>query len=184
MVLLLSHPVTSLYYKLMTVLTLLLLLLTVLCQTATACHPVSKWACDDPCEGAWQCDDPVCPLLCEARCDYKCICFNSLTNSSYGKKCEVHCPEDQCESDSCPSCEIRCPMPCVDGYVALCEAPNCTWRCIPNVNCPKPRCEQVNLDSAAPCRVPECQLQSERPACEYSTASALVTFWINAVVLL
>ena len=141
---------------------------------ALACHPQSRWACDDPCDGAWTCDDPICPLICEAICDSSCVCFNELTNASYAKSCEVYCPPDQCESDSCPSCEVRCPVRCVDGYTPLCEHPECTWKCEPNVNCPEPVCEQQS--EWRPCVKPRCELASEMPACMYSSSAKMSLF--------
>jgi hypothetical protein len=153
---------------------MVLLCLLFLLNVALACHPESRWACDDPCDGAWTCDDPVCPLLCEAICDYSCICFNELTNNSYAKSCEVYCPPDQCQNEHCPACEIRCPAPCVQGYTALCDQPRCAWKCIPDVNCPRPVCQQTS--EWQPCRHPTCELASEMPACMYSSSKRLSLF--------
>jgi len=147
----------------------MILIVLFLFSSCLACHPQSRWLCDDPCSN-WACDDPVCDVLCEPICNVSCICFNPQTNSTYPKHCEQRCPEDQCESDACPSCETIC-TECRKNYHALCEETSCQWKCRADPDCPKPTCEPI-LDNIT-CQEPECHLQSERPACEYSSAVLL-----------
>lgn len=150
----------------------MLLILALIIMIVTACHPESRWACDDPC-GIWICDDPICTAKCEAICETKCICFNPDTNSSIGAQCGAWCPTDQCESDSCPVCDTVCYSPCVSGYSHLCEATNCTWKCKSDPSCPKPKC---NKTEQIACEHPRCELMSEMPACEYNTGRRVSLF--------
>ena len=136
---------------------------------AFACHPQSRWLCDNPC-GAWECNDPVCDVICEPICNNTCMCHNPTTNSSYPLKCYEVCPPDQCEADSCPACETHCPKSCRSGFDALCEATSCDWSCRANTSCPYPECEQISTTWTS-CPEPRCELQSEKPACEHSSSS-------------
>jgi len=148
------------------------LLFLVTFTVALACHPESRWLCDNPC-GNWTCTDPVCPVLCEPVCNSRtaCVCFNNISNASYPHSCQQRCPPDQCESDSCPACETLCPNRCDAGYVALCEPTDCEWRCRLDPTCPQPDCQQQ--DPSAHCDKPRCVLMGEHPACEYSGSSTL-----------
>jgi len=147
--------------------------LLVVIAVALACHPESRWLCDNPC-GEWNCTDPVCTVICEPVCDTTCVCYSPELNTSYPKHCRGRCPPDQCESDSCPVCETVCSKPCGEGFDPLCEPTSCHWRCREDPACPHPYCEQMNL--SAHCDPPRCELQSERPACEYSESTRLSLF--------
>jgi hypothetical protein len=140
---------------------------------ALACHPQSRWMCDDPC-GNWSCTDPVCTVLCEPICNTTCICYSDSLNASYPLRCRERCAPDQCESDSCPACETYCPTRCDAGYDPLCEATSCHWRCRADPGCPHPYCEQQDPD--AHCDPPHCELMSERPACEYNSGGRKSVF--------
>lgn len=146
---------------------------------ALACHPESRWMCDNPC-GNWSCNDPICTVLCDPICDTTCVCYDPERNVSYANRCQTYCPPHQCEADSCPSCETYCPYPCQAGYIPLCEATSCQWECHPDPTCPRPACEQQ--DPNATCSPPRCELMSERPACEYNGSSRLL-FMITLALL-
>lgn len=148
---------------------LLPLFMAVLAQT---CHPECHWACDDP----------VCPASCTPVClPPQCeICLNNTGTPICRptRQCYIHCPSDECESDSCPVCEVRCPDQCHNASQCLiqCEEVECAWRCTKPRNCPKPVCE----------------LQCELPACVYSdavthgvslsTVMALATLFVMTIV--
>jgi len=152
-----------------------LLFLSSLACLSLSCHPQSRWACDDPC-GNWTCDDPIYNLTCNPVCSRsQCICVNEPTGYWYSKQCYNYCPPDQCESESCPSCETRCPTPCADKYEALCEAPNCFWDCTPDENAAPPQCEQGST-TETDCPSPRCELASEMPACMYNPAPKMSLF--------
>lgn len=131
---------------------------------SVAAHPECRWACDDPVCSAIC--NPVCAApVCQVQCDVP------GTAQACGQPiCSTRCPPDQSEADSCPACETVCqPLPC--ACHVLCEATNCSWSCRKPGNCRQPRCE----------------LQCERPACEYvrsSGASAAVAAEAWAVGLL
>ena len=114
-----------------------------------SCHPQCRYACDDP--------------VCNATCAPVCVVSECIFENTcdYSPVCTVRCPEDQCESDSCPACETICePSTHLECGDPLCNALNCSWACEKPTNCPLPRCELV----------------CERPACEYSSASTIQTF--------
>jgi hypothetical protein len=147
-----------------------MLLFIILIACVFACHPESRWACDDPC-GEWICSDPICRPICEPNCKpVNCVCYNAATDHSYPKVCYIFCPEDQCESDSCPQCEIKCPDSCAYQYEPLCQAPDCGWTCRTNYSCPEPQCEQAST-TVTNCEPPRCELVSEMPACERNSAT-------------
>ena len=151
-----------------------LLFLSSLAGLSFSCHPESRFLCDNPC-GNWTCEDHVHNLLCEPICDSsQSICMNESPGYWYYKQCYHRCPPDQCESDSCPSCETVCP-PCAEKYEALCEMPSCFWNCKPDENVPQPQCEQQST-TVTDCPSPRCELQSEMPACMYNPAPKMSLF--------
>lgn len=132
-----------------------LLLAALIAVLASACHP----------ECSWMCDDPVCPADCIPVCEAP-ICTPSCQNPANEAHCSkphcwVHCPEDMCEDEMCPQCEVKCTPNSISCRnhtavcVPLCEALSCSWSCV-KPDCPKPRCE----------------LQCAQPACESTTPRA------------
>lgn len=122
-----------------------------------ACHP----------ECSYMCDDPVCPAECYAK-GYAPKCSLSCNNSyiPIQGQCNYKCTTvvnstNSCETDSCPMAEIICTnLFCTNlphGILCniLCEAPTAGWVCNKPKNCRKPICE----------------LQCEKPACEYSNVT-------------
>lgn len=143
-------------------------------ELGLACHPQSRWACDNPCD-SWNCDDPVCELICSPICNNTCVCFNPDDNMSYPISCHSECPEDQCESENCPACETICTEKCLSGYDPLCEIPACSWDCVEDLTCPRPECERDPAGEI--CLPPTCDLVSEMPACMYNHASRSEIFF-------
>lgn len=138
-----------------------------------ACHPQCSYACDDPvcpAECHAQSSKPKCTVSCnnsfvpiQGQCNFKCSNVVNITNV--------------CESDSCPLVETLCTqLICIDlprtvTCTVLCEAPTAGWVC----NKPKN------------CRQPICELQCEKPACEYSNGtrqicSILFIFIVNTIL--
>lgn len=135
---------------------LLLLFCFLLLGGAQTCHPECHYTCDDPVCLA------VCQPVCQpADCDY--LCTNPVGPCpGHVPSCSISCPTDQCETGSCPVCEVTCstniPQVCqVMGCAPVCQAVNCTWQCRKPTNC----------------ALPSCELQCEAPACEYSTGSKI-----------
>lgn len=123
------------------------------------CHPECRYACDDP----------VCPAVCETVCETPACEFNQTCG--YSPSCEVRCPLDMCESDSCPACETICnPPPSEACGDVLCEATNCTWRC--------------RKPTEAECRKPLCEIVCERPACEYASSNRLGVTFVTILLLI
>lgn len=126
-----------------------------------ACHPQCRWACDDP----------VCNATCAPSClEPACQIFNAsnLVCVTVVPQCSIICAPDQCESDTCPACEVQCQPPpsiCGDGTI-LCEAPSCAWQCT------KPNC-----------RLPICELQCEHPACEAISSAATISIAAMATLI-
>ena len=122
-----------------------------------ACHPECRYACDDP----------MCLAICEPICEEPRCEFNQ--SCPYTPQCHVVCPQDMCESDTCPACETHCNPPPVEACGSpLCEARNCDWKC--------------RKPTEAECPKPECQLTCEQPACEY-TGSASHLVGLSGMVL-
>jgi cysteine-rich repeat protein len=125
------------------------------------CH----WICDDPlCPAACS---PVCePPRCQTQCEEVASPTNCLCNVSCGPPfCEIRCPDDGCESDSCPQCET------------ICEPSNCTTQCTqinpqgPTCVPPAPECSPLCQETQCAwmcqkpeCPEPQCELQCELPA--------------------
>ncbi len=118
---------------------LVLLLITI----TLACHP----ECTNGDEHVYPAScTPVCqPHVCTNTCD-GCV---SLPN------CHVECPEDQCESDSCPACTLLCNTPvCIpDTYnncTIECQQLQCDWQCVTppactgNCTCDAPACAHAS----------------------------------------
>jgi len=132
---------------------------------AQTCHP----------EGRYSCDDPVCPAVCSPICDAP-VCSSCVNTTEDGQVCtpvsgcEVRCPADQCEADSCPVCETVCHenLCADDECTVLCEATVCAWQCRKPSDCP----------------VPVCELFCEAPACEFSRASRLPGVSLTAFLTL
>jgi hypothetical protein len=118
----------------------------ILFSVGDSCHPQCRYLCDDPVFNA------TCSIVCvKPDCIYDQTC-------DYSPACTIQCPEDQCESDSCPACETICqPSTHIECGQPLCAPPNCTWSCVKPTNPPPIRCE----------------VQCERPACEYSSGSII-----------
>lgn len=138
---------------------ILFLILALSAATAASCHPECRYACDDP----------VCPAICETVCEAPVCEFNQTCG--YSPSCSVLCPQDMCESDTCPQCETHCsPPPSETCGDILCEETVCSWRCRkPTVQeCPKPICE----------------IQCEQPACEYASAARVSVFLLGVVIAL
>lgn len=114
---------------------------------SSLCHPQCRWACDDP----------VCNATCTPVCvEPDCIFYPTC---NYSPSCSIHCPQDMCESDNCPACETICqPSSHLECGPIVCAPPNCSWACKKPTNCPSPVCE----------------LQCERPACEFAGGAATV----------
>ncbi len=115
------------------------------------CHPLCSW----------QCDNPVCRAVCRPVCQRPVcqFCFNStLPPVCYPLSgCSIQCPQDQCESDSCPTCATQCPNVCGarPNCYRECGQTQCAWLCEKPLNCPRPTCV----------------LQCEQPACPLSSAA-------------
>jgi len=123
-----------------------ILLLSLFLGVYSSCHPQCSWACDDP----------VCNATCTPVCQEPNCVFNITCNHS--PSCAIQCPEDMCESDNCPACEVVCqPSSHFECGSILCAPVECSWSCEKPTNCPHPVCE----------------LQCEQPACEYSSASVV-----------
>ncbi len=136
--------------------TLVILSLLYLTAIYAGCHP----------ECTYECDNPVCAANCQPQCDsVKCrICEQINVNATpvceedfIDRGCEIRCPADQCESDSCPQCEVICAGSLCDDdptCVIECEQIACGWDCQKPTNCPQPICI----------------LQCEQPACAVTSA--------------
>lgn len=110
----------------------------------------------------FQCDDPVCaascqplcePASCQATCEPpvnppNCTCEADCETP----ECEVHCPRDGCEEDSCPACEISC------------GPPSCTTNC-DQINPQGPTCEAPEPDCEIQCSPPMCSWLCTEPEC-------------------
>lgn len=138
---------------------------------AQACTPMCRYACDDP----------VCPAICSAKanapnCTIQC---NNAFIPNEGQ-CTFKCTNffnttSQCPSETCPAVEIKCSevvcsnLPSLTVCNILCEAPTSGWVCT------KPKF----------CKQPICQLQCEKPACEYNTAKKMdIKFTLFLLIIL
>jgi hypothetical protein len=120
-----------------------------------SCHP----------ECTYQCDAPVCSAVCKHICQpphcTKCV-MNPNTNVTTCNQpilfgCSIACPDDQCESDSCPICTLNCNEVLCDGdpYCSiLCQEVECSWACQKPTDCPYPTCELA-------CEQPACMYQGD-----------------------
>ena len=128
---------------------MLLILIFLIKSSYSQCHP----------QCSYQCDNPVCYAVCQPYClPFNCmrcemVSINStICHDRIRRGCDIHCPSDQCETDSCPQCEILCSSSLCENYPNCqveCEAPQCGWSCQKPTNCPQPTCI----------------LQCEQPAC-------------------
>ena len=121
------------------------------------CHPECTWLCSEP--------------VCIAECKYVteppvCIC----EDPSVPPNCRIECAEDQCETESCPNCEIFCNEECGS---ANCLPLISTWACR-KPDCPYPVCE-LN------CEMPSCPYEGPDP---WEKESEPVQWWFILVVLL
>jgi hypothetical protein len=95
---------------------------------ATGCHPECVNTISNVTRNA------ICNPICDRpTCIYNCTIPNADCEN-YVPECEVRCPPDQCESDSCPACETVCiPVtPCdTHNCTLLCTMLNCGWDCVP-----------------------------------------------------
>jgi len=122
-------------------------ILLVLFSVGDSCHPQCRYLCDDPVFNA-----TCTPVCVEPDCIYYPTC-------DYSPVCTVRCPEDMCESDSCPACETVCePSNHIECNLIVCAPPNCTWSCVKPANPPPIHCE----------------VQCERSACEYTGGASTV----------
>jgi len=118
-------------------------LLSFLAVVVHGCHP--ECLCEDLSTVA-----PICTPVCqEPQCIIQCNQHSGTHVSCTPLNCNVTCPVDQCEADSCPQCETVCgPIVCSPETVActpLCEETQCTWSCTAplscvNANCTEPAC--------------------------------------------
>jgi hypothetical protein len=127
-------------------------LICVLVLVVGACHP--ECTC-----GA---DSRVVPAKCEPVCKTP-FCTTACANATVPIRCEnpvcqTKCPSDQCESDSCPDCEIHClqPVNCYPvGFGAChieCAALQCSWLCVkpaPDCVCESSACAFTFLSSSS-----------------------------------
>jgi hypothetical protein len=119
--------------------------------TATQqCHP----------ECPWVCDNPVCYANCDPVCSapvcQRCVNQTGTPVCRATHACTVFCPEDMCEMEQCPACEVQCPQLCATtaNCTVTCDPIQCEWSCrLPT--CPHPTCVR----------------QCEAPACEASEAA-------------
>jgi len=107
----------------------------------TSCHPKCLWKCGGGCDQVCtpECAPPKCETSCGAleisMCHQKCE----------PPKCAVVCPA-QCETVECPKCKTVCAPPvchtnCADNCESRCADPQCSWKCKPSPECPKPACK-------------------------------------------
>ena len=136
------------------------MLIFVLFLLASACHPECVAVCDSPVKPAIcgpLCKPPACVAICQGTDPYEC----SPT------RCNVVCPDDQCEADSCPACETLCDKPSCYPWgrncSVFCEETQCSWHCRkpdgkPNVTCEwqceAPACAALPQDIPTPAPSP------------------------------
>lgn len=99
----------------------------------------------------------VCTPICrQPNCTFQC-------DDPCGKpNCHDVCPNDMCESEQCPACEIQCEQTNACFHCDIvCEAPSCFWSC----SKPQPNCV------------------CEHPVCEFSVGGVLVPSLILLILL-
>ena len=160
--------------------TVYLLLLSMTCVSSLmsqGCHPLCSY----------QCDNPVCPADCRPVCQpYNCrICEiteenTTICNERIEDGCSTNCPPDQCETDTCPQCEIKCSDDLCDddpNCLIQCYQIECAWDCRKPYNCPKPVCELQCEQSA-------CQLTSNGSSTHDSLKRYNGVFYIIIMIII
>lgn len=122
-----------------------------------ACIPECVWSCEVPNTVCQAVCNPVCK---KPQCEYSC--HGDMT-CTLQPDCYIRCPEDQCASDSCPTCEVVCePLNSFTKYRCfdcdpLCEAAECTWNCVKPTECGVPPvCDIICEQPSCECEVGEC----------------------------